>query len=222
MSIKNSKSLGPLSLRFNDTVGPARTGALSLLVWTISNQTPSDSEKQVPEDAVLAACAKLHRAYKMLDEEYADLLGTHKLPADLVQHEYQNAVAALREIGPIVTRRDPSLAEVKECLAKLPGLTTYYFDRLEPALNVFLGKLTDALMTERDQRIKAEGRHADTALKEVQRVAASIRMVAINASVEAARAGEAGAGFSVIAAETQALANKVRHVIDDVAQVLRG
>ena len=47
-----------------------------------------------------------------------------------------------------------------------------------------------------------------TNIKEIKRVAQQTHILSINSSIEAARVGAAGAGFSVIAREIQALANE--------------
>lgn len=60
-------------------------------------------------------------------------------------------------------------------------------------------------------------------VSQIGRVAKSVNMLALNAGIEAARAGEAGAGFTIIArdiralaAETQALTDRLTPLIEDI------
>jgi hypothetical protein len=60
-----------------------------------------------------------------------------------------------------------------------------------------------------------------TAIDEINEINSNTRMLALNARIEAARAGEAGAAFSVVAGEVQALSEKTSSVANDLATKTR-
>lgn len=56
-------------------------------------------------------------------------------------------------------------------------------------------------------------------ISQINEIAFQTNILALNAAVEAARAGEAGKGFAVVASEVQTLAEKSRHVSDEIVQL---
>lgn len=65
----------------------------------------------------------------------------------------------------------------------------------------------------------ASGRIAQ-ALKIVEDISFQINLLALNAGVEAARAGEAGRGFSVVASEVRALAQRSSEAVVEISKVV--
>jgi Methyl-accepting chemotaxis protein (MCP) signalling domain/Cache domain len=60
-----------------------------------------------------------------------------------------------------------------------------------------------------------------SAIDEINEINGNTRILALNARIEAARAGEAGAAFSVVAGEVQALSEKTSNVANDLATKTR-
>ncbi|HMM19932.1 MAG TPA: methyl-accepting chemotaxis protein [Selenomonadales bacterium] len=72
------------------------------------------------------------------------------------------------------------------------------------------------------ETVIAEINRTDDILKFVSDVAASTKLLGLNASIEAARAGQAGRGFAVVAAEIGNMAERSDNAVKDIKETLLG
>lgn len=213
------QDLQELSEQVFRAVGPARIAAVTLLAAHAMRDAAQESA--VPNESLSLSVKRLYVARQFLIDDMSRALTDHKveLPPDLTTLT-TDTIAALNIYEPISRSGTTAPTKVRSWLAGQGDLTDHCFGTLEPVLTKFLGEVTAYLDGQFRKHRDREREEAKAAVKEVQRIGVSIRMVAINASVEASRAGPAGAGFSVIAAETQDLAAKITHVLGSIAHSL--
>ncbi|WP_239479738.1 methyl-accepting chemotaxis protein [Actibacterium sp. 188UL27-1] len=199
------------------SVGPARIAILTLLLAKAHRQNACLWSQGVIESAV----ERLRMAQRMLRVSFSQLIADAGIePGEAMKAAHREALAAIDRFAPLTVEEACDAEVVGRWLDKQPDLARDYVEKIEPAINLFLELSIEALDAEGTRRSTSARHDADQAIKEVGRIGASIRMVAVNASVEASRAGEAGAGFAVIANETQNLAGRMTDVIDTISQRL--
>lgn len=77
---------------------------------------------------------------------------------------------------------------------------------------------TDSERQRRDDAAASVREIADL-VSENANIAAQIKLVSLNASIEAARAGVQGRGFSVIASEIRALADRTAEITENISRL---
>ena len=213
--------LNLLSKEVFAAVGPARIASVSLLYAQSRLGQGARDGDEVSQDMLMMSANRLRMAHAMVTTDFPDRMTSARMEiGQSVQTKLAAVVQSLETFGPIVTQAKISAPQICAFLSSQPDLSAHCFETMEPAINGFLDATNKELADAQLQRSRAQFERATEAVSQVQRIGTSIRMVAINASVEAARAGDAGAGFGVIASETQALATQMAGLMVQIEQSL--
>ena len=120
-----------------------------------------------------------------------------------------------------VTKLGAAAETTTEVIATVNKTThgiTYSVDHLRDDANEVIANVTAFIDITKD--LKAHFDDVKAATEDLSSMSMKVRLLSLNASVEAARAGDAGKGFSVIAAEVRALAEKSSNDTKNIASVL--
>ncbi|MCV3274427.1 methyl-accepting chemotaxis protein [Roseobacter sinensis] len=112
----------------------------------------------------------------------------------------EQITASIRQVVTNAKSADEATRKVRESADK----TRQVSDETEASINA---------MTEASAQI-------NRVVKVIEDIAFQINLLALNAGVEAARAGEAGRGFSVVASEVRALAQRSQEAVQEISQVI--
>ncbi|MEO0484930.1 MAG: methyl-accepting chemotaxis protein [Pseudomonadota bacterium] len=180
-------------------IGPSRIAAMTLVVLgDTGDVAASKAHARLARDRIAAALTTVADTYP------AGLTALGHSPTPALADARIKAEQALRELS---QRAAKGMA---------PTDTGFCFDVLEPAVSGFLDKMYQELTEAHEEAVAAERYDALDAVKRVDALGRSIRMIAINASIEAARAGDSGRGFMVIAQEIKSLAGRSEELMHDV------
>ena len=86
------------------------------------------------------------------------------------------------------------------------------------AIEVLTGEVDKATTT--INQLAENSRRVERVLEVISGISEQTNLLALNAAIEAARAGEHGRGFSVVAEEVRALANKTQGSIDEIQGII--
>ena len=185
-------------------VGPSRIAALTLLLL--------DRQPDCPDAKRHAATAaeRLETAHIALAKDMPDgLLACGYAPSAELEAARSDALAMIGQLYPAPKRRGDVMT-LDFCL-----------DKFETTVTAFLTLMRAELAGAHDAWLSKEREEALTAVKAVDTVGRSIRMIAFNASIEAARVGDQGRGFMVIADEVSKLAARTEALLGEVYRHLR-
>lgn len=91
-------------------------------------------------------------------------------------------------------------------------------------VNDFIEQIRDSATQTRNviDKLSDEAKHIVNTMDLIQSIAKQTNLLALNASIEAARAGEYGRGFSVVAKEVRALAEKSKNAAQSISKLVQG
>lgn len=163
------------------------------------------------------AIAALHSAMRSISQSSGSI--------DSNSHEV--AVAT----GELAQRTERQAASLSDSAAAIARMTRDFRDSSEGALKA--ATVVESTRTVADQSlivvneaisamadIETSGRKIDEVVRLMDRIAFQTNMLAINASIEAGLAGEAGNGFSVVAQEVRALAERAGQAAEEISALV--
>ncbi|GAB5512155.1 MAG: hypothetical protein Rhims3KO_35560 [Hyphomicrobiales bacterium] len=112
----------------------------------------------------------------------------------------EQVTSSIRQVVQNAKSADEAARKVRESANR----TRQVSDETEASINE---------MTEASEQI-------NRVVKVIEDIAFQINLLALNAGVEAARAGEAGRGFSVVASEVRALAQRSQDAVQEISEVI--
>jgi len=155
-----------------------------------------------------------NKEVRNVSEEVTGGLGSQALSIQMMEHK-------LREINLAVQTSLDSSDKMKESAAITEGVVLSSHETMI-TMGDFMQKTAQAVsgVVETMMLLRTSIASTEDMVKEIQELADSTTLLALNASIEAARAGEHGMGFSVVAGEVRKLAEKSRSTAVSIQNTL--
>jgi ABC-type amino acid transport substrate-binding protein len=150
----------------------------------------------------------------------AGIAAASKGIADLQRHVLRagtTAASAMAEIEERSRLLDAALAAA----AQQAGDSTATADALEKTIGAEIGQIVREVRERLDAiavDLEAKAAEAGRVLAEISEIGNAINLLALNAAIEAAHAGEKGRGFTIVAREVRALAQRTMQGARDAAR----
>jgi len=171
---------------------------------------------------------------RMKDDFNSALVTLSKTIADIMEsgvNVSENSAHLEKSSKAMATRAEENAASVEETSAAIEEITASIKQVVENARSANeatrrVGDSADKTRKVSDQTeasingMTEASQQINRVVKVIEDIAFQINLLALNAGVEAARAGEAGRGFSVVASEVRALAQRSQEAVQEISQVI--
>ncbi len=134
--------------------------------------------------------------------------------ADDMSKRAEHNAAAIEETSAAIEEMTSSIEQVVRNAKSADGATQKARTRADATR-----KVSDET-EESIHAISEASEQINRIVKVIEDIAFQINLLALNAGVEAARAGDAGRGFTVVASEVRALAQKSQEAVQEIGQVI--
>ena len=134
--------------------------------------------------------------------------------ADELAKRTESAAANIEETAAAVQEISQSLGTVSKNVGEASGAATAARQRAEQS-----GEVVESAVSAMSD-VAQSSKKISSIIDVIEDISFQINLLALNAGVEAARAGEAGRGFSVVAAEVRALAQRTSEAVKDITGLI--
>ncbi|MEM9691642.1 MAG: methyl-accepting chemotaxis protein [Myxococcota bacterium] len=167
-----------------------------------------EGDSQVSE-AMRGMIVNLRHVVGQIRGNVAALTSAATQIAALARTQQQGAVAQASAAEEV----NATLGIVREGSQRVANATDQVFDAITQT------ERSSELAVQRLAVLAAQAQRIDEIAKMIQDIAAKSEVLALNAALEGVRAGAEGRGFSLVAAEMQALATRVTEAVKDVQRL---
>lgn len=171
---------------------------------------------------VLAEVKNSSRGLQEQSAELDQVLNHQTRTTEATEQQARQVTEAILEISSTVSE----MAEALEQTRRLSNQAEDATDKGGQVINTALGSMQQvsssfAELRSRLDNLNASSSRVDGVTAMIGGLAEQTNLLALNAAIEAARAGEAGRGFSVVADEVRALAEKTVQATGNINQIIQ-
>lgn len=178
-------------------------------------------KRQAEIQAIVGRVSDISQSITMTAKESSN--SGHNISTTLSQqrHETQSVAAASNEMSATVQEINHTVNQAADVTNQ--GLENSHKGQVQVTQTIDAMEQLSNQLSDVDESINhlTEGcRSIESVSKEISGIADQTNLLALNAAIEAARAGELGRGFSVVADEVRALAQRTQHSTKEIDNLL--
>ena len=178
-------------------------------------------KRQAEIQAIVGRVSDISQSITLTAKESSN--SGHNISATLSQqhHETQSVAAASNEMSATVQEINHTVNQAADVTNQ--GLENSHKGQIQVNQTIDAIEQLSNQLSDVDESINhlTDGcRSIESVSKEISGIAEQTNLLALNAAIEAARAGELGRGFSVVADEVRALAQRTQHSTKEIDNLL--